>query len=623
MSTTRILVELGPRRVTLAVPPAGKVAVTVGPKPVTAIPMGGVGPRGMSAYQVAVLEGFVGTEVEWLADLEGSNAYEVALANGFVGSQAAWLTSLVGLSAYQIAVLGGFVGNQAAWIASLEGTSAYEAAVAGGFVGNQAAWIASLEGTSAYEVAVANGFVGNQAAWLASLVGPQGAAATIDVASVTTGPPGSPADVVNSGTSGAAELDFTIPEGQPGVDGDATVNWRSGGWQTATFYPAPPDQDLPDAVQHLGGIYICEVTHTSDASTEPGVGVDWLTVWSLAGAAGASATITVGTVSTLASGSPATVVNAGDDLDGIFDFGIPAGVDGTDGIDGTDGVDGMNGIDATVVGLAANFIESGCVWTADAPGTTRAASMTAGIVWIAGKRLTVAAVTARTFTASKDTYVDFKDAGGGVASVTYTEVANNAASPALAGGGTVADTVRDGVVVTGASSIAAQTSINQGDPNAVLPIASSVAYSITDSLGNLLYPTRGQRLVGYAQIVATFTTTATPTTTDVTGLATTFIVPPGAPRKVRARLVAPAFSSSAVAGTAVTTFIRNGSTTLALAQTQTMVSNRQIGNHGCEVTMLLQPGTYTFKASVAQNAAGTLSLAAAATFPASVSVELA
>jgi len=64
-----------------------------------------VGPRGLSAYQVAVADGFVGTEVEWLASLDGApgdpgapgdSAYAVAVANGFVGTEVEWLASLDG-----------------------------------------------------------------------------------------------------------------------------------------------------------------------------------------------------------------------------------------------------------------------------------------------------------------------------------------------------------------------------------------------------------------------------------------------------------------------------------------------------------------------------------------------
>ena len=50
--------------------------------------------------------------------------------------------------------------------------------------------------------------------------GPQGPAATIAVGTTTTGAPGTPAEVTNSGTSGAAVLDFVIPQGAKGDKGD-------------------------------------------------------------------------------------------------------------------------------------------------------------------------------------------------------------------------------------------------------------------------------------------------------------------------------------------------------------------------------------------------------------------
>ena len=46
--------------------------------------------------------------------------------------------------------------------------------------------------------------------------GDTGTAATITVGTVTTGEPGTSASVVNSGTTGAAVFDFTIPRGDPG-----------------------------------------------------------------------------------------------------------------------------------------------------------------------------------------------------------------------------------------------------------------------------------------------------------------------------------------------------------------------------------------------------------------------
>lgn len=63
-----------------------------------------VGTRGYSAYEVAVQEGFEGTEEEWLASLvgpigpkgpEGKSAYEVAVAHGYEGSEEEWASSFL------------------------------------------------------------------------------------------------------------------------------------------------------------------------------------------------------------------------------------------------------------------------------------------------------------------------------------------------------------------------------------------------------------------------------------------------------------------------------------------------------------------------------------------------
>lgn len=189
------------------------------------------GPQGKSAYTVAVDNGFIGTEAEWLISLigppgengedgenglDGKSAYTLAVENGFVGTISEWLVSLIGapgtdgtdgidgtdgndgsdgLSAYQIAVNNGFLGSEEAWLASLAGlpgndgedgldgnagTSAYDVAVSEGFVGDVSAWLASLvgadgdDGLSAYQIALNNGFSGDEASWLLSLKGDPG-----------------------------------------------------------------------------------------------------------------------------------------------------------------------------------------------------------------------------------------------------------------------------------------------------------------------------------------------------------------------------------------------------------------------------------------------------------------
>lgn len=93
-----------------------------------------------------------------------------------------------------------------------------------------------------------------------------------------------------------------------------------------------------------------------------------------------------------------------------------------------------------------DFVASGCVWSIS---SGLVGTMTAGVVYIGGKRIVVSAIASQTFVASKDTYVSVDNTGTvSIASA----VANGAASPALP-----ANSVWLAVVVSGASAI---TSIN-------------------------------------------------------------------------------------------------------------------------------------------------------------------
>lgn len=133
------------------------------------------------------------------------------------------------------------------------------------------------------------------------------------------------------------------------------------------------------------------------------------------------------------------------------------------------------------------YVMSGCVWTADSPASTLNGSMSAGVVCIAGKVLTVAAVTAHGFTASQDTYIDLADNGDGTANITYTGVANNTKSPALANSGTVLNTVRLAVVVsTGSALTSTAASIDQGNPQFVTATAQFSTTVAAGSNGNAI-----------------------------------------------------------------------------------------------------------------------------------------
>lgn len=61
---------------------------------------GASGTAGLSAYEIAVKNGYVGTEAQWLKSLKGADsgksAYEIAVENGFHGTETEWLESLKG-----------------------------------------------------------------------------------------------------------------------------------------------------------------------------------------------------------------------------------------------------------------------------------------------------------------------------------------------------------------------------------------------------------------------------------------------------------------------------------------------------------------------------------------------
>lgn len=105
-----------------------------------------------------------------------------------------------------------------------------------------------------------------------------------------------------------------------------------------------------------------------------------------------------------------------------------------------------------------DYVASGLVWTDDI-GLT--ADMSAGVAYVNGIRLSVSAVSNHAFTASKDTYIDLGDNGV----LDYNEVANGAASPALA-----ASHIRLAKVVTNGTD------------------TTSVTQTGNDSLGNEYFP---------------------------------------------------------------------------------------------------------------------------------------
>ena len=74
------------------------------------------GENGLSAYELAVQNGFTGTLAEWLNSLKGTDG--INGTNGTDGKN--------GLSAYEIALKNGFVGTESEWLDALKGENGTE-----------------------------------------------------------------------------------------------------------------------------------------------------------------------------------------------------------------------------------------------------------------------------------------------------------------------------------------------------------------------------------------------------------------------------------------------------------------------------------------------------------------
>lgn len=143
--------------------------------------------------------------------------------------------------------------------------------------------------------------------------GADGQAATITVGSTTTGAAGTNANVVNSGSSSAAVLDFTIPRGADGAAGRDGTDGSDGFSPIATV-----SQTASGAT-----ISITDAQGTTTANITNGVdGTD--------GTDGSDGFSPIATVSQTASGATISITDA----QGTTTANITNGIDGTDGADG-------------------------------------------------------------------------------------------------------------------------------------------------------------------------------------------------------------------------------------------------------------------------------------------------
>lgn len=139
-----------------------------------------------------------------------------------------------GPSAYDVAVENGFVGDEEEWLESLQGADGVNGTNGtngvNGVDGQDG--VDGAEGQSAYEVAVEQGFVGNEAAWLASLIGPPGEDGVdgTNGEDGAEGPPGPSSEVYPISSYGFVAVSMNIEA--------ARLATGFGNWVTRVWVPA-------------------------------------------------------------------------------------------------------------------------------------------------------------------------------------------------------------------------------------------------------------------------------------------------------------------------------------------------------------------------------------------------
>lgn len=169
--------------------------------------------------------------------------------------------------------------------------------------------------------------------------------ATIQIGDVTTVDSDQPASVVNAGNSTDAIFNFNIPkgekgeqgiQGEPGRDGTNGKDGKSATIQIGDITTL--DSSQPASVTNVGtptnavldfNIPKGEKGDKGDPGIPGEKGVDGRN--GIDGVDGKSATIKIGSVTSLDPNASATVTNSGNDIDAVFDFGIPKGEKGDKG----------------------------------------------------------------------------------------------------------------------------------------------------------------------------------------------------------------------------------------------------------------------------------------------------
>jgi Chaperone of endosialidase len=184
-------------------------------------------------------------------------------------------------------------------------------------------------------------------AYLDAHPGPQGPAATIQIGTITTVASTVPAAVTNVGTETDAIFNFTLPRGVDGIIGGDGPAGPSNVLQIGTVQTGA-----------AGSSAVATITGTSPSQT-----LNFVIPKGDTGATGATgpqgpkgdaaATINVGSTTTGAAGTNASVTNSGTSSAVVLNFTIPRGATGATGPQGPAGADGAAATLDPINGLAS------------------------------------------------------------------------------------------------------------------------------------------------------------------------------------------------------------------------------------------------------------------------------
>jgi hypothetical protein len=232
-------------------------------------------------------------------------------------------------------------------------------------------------GAATFNFTIPRGDTGPQGNSITGATGATGLAATIAAGTTQTVAPGIAAQVTNSGTASAAVFDFKIPKGDTGPTGPSSgVIYRG---------QVPTVGDLPSTGNIAGYAYTVEATDrlyiwdgvkwTDNGQVSVGPKGDTGNTGNTGntGGTGAAATLTIGTTTTSNPGDNASVTNSGTTTAAVFNFTIPRGATGpastVPGPKGDTGATGVSITGATGQTGAAATIAVGTTQTG-APGSS-------------------------------------------------------------------------------------------------------------------------------------------------------------------------------------------------------------------------------------------------------------